>query len=89
MSTLIDVINKLKEIKKEYGKKYNRIFFDMDYSYSGYEHDTLTIVGEREETDAEYEERAKRSKKVGRQKLKNEKKIYEELKNKFEKFKHL
>ena len=64
----------LKKIEKEY-----------ETDYDGSRYNTFEVIAFREETDAEYKQRIKAIKEWDKQRLESEKKIYEALKEKFEK----
>lgn len=76
----------LKKIEKE-NPQYKEFRIDKEYEtdYDGSRYNTFEVIAFREETDAEYKQRIKAIKEWDKQRLESEKKIYEALKEKFEK----
>ena len=80
IDTLIEWFHSLKE---KYGEKYQRIYLERNY-YDDYSRN-ITVMGQRLETDDEYEKRMKDQEILIAQKLEIERRQYEALKAKFDK----
>ena len=76
------VIELLQSLKETYGETYQRIYFERDYWIDSRD---LGIMGQRLETDEEYEKRVKDQEILIAQKLEIERQQYEALKAKFDK----